>query len=64
MVLTVVVAVLFILAAVCWFLRRKVMRGLFATLAILFFLAFFALLGYIIGYQAGMHGVHVLDVLI
>ncbi|WP_067931932.1 hypothetical protein [Alicyclobacillus kakegawensis] len=64
MFLTVTLVVMFLLAVVCWLVRKKTLRGLFATLAVLFFLAFMGLLGYDIGYQAGVRGVHILGFLV
>ena len=54
---------LLVIAFLCTWLRRKAVRWLFTLLAIVFWVAFFALLGFVIGYTAGERGFHVLHVL-
>lgn len=55
--------IIIVLAILCTWLRKKAVRWLFTLLAITFWVAFLALLGFVIGYSAGEHGVHVLHVL-
>lgn len=52
--------VLLVMAILCTWLRRKAVRWLFTILAVLSWVAFLALLGFVVGYQAGSHGVHIL----
>lgn len=53
---------LLVLAILCSYLRRKAVRWLFTTLAVIFWIAFLALLGFVIGYQAG-NSVHLTKLL-
>ncbi|MCL6599092.1 hypothetical protein [Alicyclobacillus macrosporangiidus] len=55
--------VLLAIAVLCSWLRRKAVRWLFTLLAVVFWIAFFALLGFVIGYSAGEHGVRILHAL-
>jgi cytosine/uracil/thiamine/allantoin permease len=48
------------IAILCTWLRKRAVRWLFTLLAVVFWIAFLALLGFVIGYQAGEHGVHIL----
>lgn len=61
--LVVFLVILLIIAILCSWLRRKAVRWLFTILAVIFWVAFCALLGFVIGYGAGFHGVHVLNYL-
>lgn len=51
-------AVLLVLAVLCTFLRTRAVRWLFTTLAVLFWIAFLALLGFAVGYRVGDSGMH------
>lgn len=44
------------IAIVCTWLRKKAVKWLFTLLAVLFWIAFLALLGCVIGYSVGEHG--------
>jgi cytosine/uracil/thiamine/allantoin permease len=48
------------IAILCTWLRKRAVRWLFTLLAVVFWIAFLALLGFVIGYQAGEHGLHIL----
>ncbi|MCF8566049.1 hypothetical protein LLE49_15085 [Alicyclobacillus tolerans] len=54
---------LFVIAVLCTYLRRRVLRWLFTLLAVLFWLAFLLLFGFAVGYQAGTHNVHITHIL-
>jgi len=62
-VLIVLLIVIGLLAVLCGYLRRKAVRWLFTLLMVLLWVAFFLLFGYIIGYQAGIHGFSLLKAL-
>ncbi|QQE80305.1 hypothetical protein [Alicyclobacillus sp. SO9] len=49
---------LLLIAVLCTYLRRKAVRWLFTILAILFWIAFLALLGFVIGYHLGQDHLH------
>ena len=48
------------LAILCAYLRKRAVRWLFTFLMIVFWIAFFVLLGIVVGYQAGLSGVKIL----
>jgi hypothetical protein len=48
------------LAILCAYLRKRAVRWLFSFLMVIFWVSFFVLLGVVIGYQAGLHGVQIL----
>lgn len=58
--LVALLVMILIIAILCTWLRTKAVRWLFTILAILFWIAFLGLLGFVMGFQAGTHGVHVL----
>jgi hypothetical protein len=47
-------------AVLCAYLRKHAVRWLFTLLMVIFWIAFFVLLGVAVGYQAGTHGVQIL----
>lgn len=47
---------LLILAVVCTYLRKKAVRWLFTLLSVVFWIAFLALAGFVLGYDFGMRG--------
>ncbi len=47
------------LAVLCSYLRKHAVRWLFTVLMVAFWIGFVVLLGFVAGYQSGMHGVHV-----
>lgn len=55
--------VLLVLAVACSILRLRVVRWLFTTLALIFWIAFLALLGVALGYHAGSSGIHLSHIL-
>lgn len=61
--LVLLLVILLIIAVLCSWIRRKAVRWLFTILAVLFWIAFLSLLGFVIGYQAGLHGVHIMHYL-
>jgi hypothetical protein len=48
------------IAILCTWLRKRAVRWLFTLLAVVFWISFLALLGFVLGYQAGEHGLHIL----
>lgn len=56
-------AVLLILTVLSSWLRGKLWRPLFTVLAVLMGLAFFALLGFVVGYRVGNSGLHLTHLL-
>ncbi len=58
--LVLLLILLLVIAIVCTWLRRKYVKWLFTLLAVLFWIAFLALLGFVIGYSVGQHGFQVL----
>lgn len=54
---------LLVIAIVSTYLRTKAVRWLFTLLAVLFWLAFLSLLGFVVGYHAGIRGVHITHIL-
>ncbi len=46
------------LAILCAYLRKYGVRWLFSVLMVVFWIGFFVLLGFAIGYQAGVLGIH------
>ncbi|QSO54355.1 hypothetical protein JZ785_11635 [Alicyclobacillus curvatus] len=61
--LVLLLVIILIIAIACTWLRTKAVRWLFTILAVVFWIAFLGLLGFVIGYQAGTHGVHVLHLI-
>lgn len=59
----VLLILLLVIALVCTYLRRKAVRWLFTTLAVIFWIAFLALLGFVTGYQMGNSNVHLAKIL-
>ncbi len=55
--------VLLVLAVACTILRRRAVRWLFTTLAVIFWIAFLVLLGFVVGYHVGDSGIHVTHIL-
>lgn len=58
--LVILLVLLLAIAVLCTWLRRHAVRWLFTILAILFWIGFLAFLGFVLGFQAGTHGVHLL----
>lgn len=61
--LLLLLALLLVLAGVCTYVRWRTGRRLFTFLAVVTWVAFLALLGFVAGYQAGERGVHVARIL-
>ncbi|OFW75079.1 MAG: hypothetical protein A2201_13150 [Alicyclobacillus sp. RIFOXYA1_FULL_53_8] len=61
--LTFLLVVLLVIAVVSTYLRKKAVRWLFTLLAILFWLAFLSLFGFVVGFQAGTRGIHLTHLL-
>jgi cytosine/uracil/thiamine/allantoin permease len=55
--------IILVLALLCTWLRKKAVRWLFTLLAIVFWIAFLALLGFVVGYSAGEKGFHITKLL-
>lgn len=61
--LLVLLAVILVLAIICTVVRKRAVRWLFTILAVLFWIGFLALLGFVIGYRVGDSGFHVLHLI-
>jgi len=54
---------LLVIAVACTYLRRKAVKWLFTILAVLFWIGFLALLGFVLGYHVGESGFHLSSIL-
>lgn len=63
MMLVFLLVLLLVIALLCTYLRKKAVRWLFTLLAVVFWVSFLALLGFVIGYRAGLNGVHITHLL-
>ncbi len=59
----VLLLVLLAMAILCLWLRKRAVRWLFTLLAVVFWVAFLVLFGFIIGYTAGVKGIHIVKAL-
>ena len=56
-------SVLLVLAVACSILRRWAVRWLFTTLAVILWIVFLALLGFLLGYHVGNSDIHLSHIL-
>ncbi|MCL6446178.1 MAG: hypothetical protein K6T83_22490 [Alicyclobacillus sp.] len=56
--LSFLLVVMVLLACLCTWLRARAVRWLFTCLSVVFWIACLSLLGFVLGYRVGEHGVH------